>query len=171
MRQAGKVKTKFQSRISIILDPGKKIPKKIVKNSKDYKTSSQLYFQLKRDEIGRERQKKILVPDSVHSRPGQENSKKNSKKIKKPLSGIIVSQNGMRQAEKERTKNLVPNSVHTRPEQENCEKNQNSEKQKKKKFSPEFRSFPTWARSSEKIAKKFKKIKYHFPALFLAKMG
>ena len=42
---------------------------------------------------------KILVPNSVHTRPGQENSEKNSKKIQKilePLPGIIFSQNGMR---------------------------------------------------------------------------
>ena len=38
--------------------------------------------------------KKKLVPNSVHTRPGQENSEKNTKKIKKkPLSGIISSQN------------------------------------------------------------------------------
>ena len=43
--------------------------------------------------------KKILVPNSVHTHPGQQNSEKNSKKIqkiKKPLPGIIFSQNGMR---------------------------------------------------------------------------
>ena len=48
--------------------------------------------------MGREREKKILVPNSVHPRPGQENSEKNTKKIqkiKKSLSGIISSQNGM----------------------------------------------------------------------------
>ena len=43
--------------------------------------------------------KKNLVPNSVHSRPGQENSEKKSKKIQKiikPLPGIFVSQNGTR---------------------------------------------------------------------------
>ena len=43
--------------------------------------------------------KKNLVPNSVHTRPGQENSQKKSKKIQKiikPLPGIIFSQNGMR---------------------------------------------------------------------------
>ena len=44
-----------------------------------------------------------------------------NQKIKKPLSGIIFSQNGMRKAEKDK-KNLVPNSVTTRPRQENSEK-------------------------------------------------
>ena len=69
--------------------------------------------------------KKILLPNSVHTRLGQENSEKNSKKIekiKKPLSDIIFSQNGTRLAEKEKKKNLLPNSVHTRPRQENSEK-------------------------------------------------
>ena len=59
------------------------------------------------DEIGGEREKKIVDPNSVQTRPGQENSKKNSKKIpkiKKPLSGVIFSQNGMRLAVKERKK-------------------------------------------------------------------
>ena len=52
-------------------------------------------------------EKKNLVPNSAHTRPGQENSEKNSKKIqkiKKPLSGIVFSQNEIRQAEKERKK-------------------------------------------------------------------
>jgi len=43
--------------------------------------------------------KKILVPNSVHTRLGQENSEKYSKKIQKiikPLPGIISNQNGMR---------------------------------------------------------------------------
>ena len=44
------------------------------------------------------KKKKKLVPNFVHSRPVQENSEKNSKKIqkiKKSLSDIILSQNGM----------------------------------------------------------------------------
>ena len=42
---------------------------------------------------------KILLPNTVQTRLGQENSEKNSKKIeeiKKSLSDIIFSQNGMR---------------------------------------------------------------------------
>ena len=61
----------------------------------------------KLDEIGREREKKILVRNSVTTQPVLENSKKNSKKIqkiKKVNSGIISIQNGLRDAEKERTK-------------------------------------------------------------------
>ena len=52
--------------------------------------------------VGRESEKKILVPNSVNTRPEQENSEKNSRKIQKiqkPLSGIIFSQNGLRLAE------------------------------------------------------------------------
>ena len=55
-----------------------------------------------------EKEKKILVPNSVHTRPGQENSEKNSKKIKKIKklnSGIISMQKGLREAEKEKKKN------------------------------------------------------------------
>ena len=69
--------------------------------------------------------KKNLIPNSVRTRPGQENSQKNikkSRKIIKPLPGNFFSQNGMRYEEKERKKILVPNSVHTRPGQENFKK-------------------------------------------------
>ena len=57
---------------------------------------------MKYDQIGRERDKRILDPNSAHTRPGGENSEKNSgkiQKIKKQLSGISFSQNGMRQGE------------------------------------------------------------------------
>ena len=76
--------------------------------------------------MGREqpkKRKKNLVPNSVHTQPGQENIEKNSKKLKKPRPNIILSQNGMWQAEKEKNQILVPNSVHTRPGHENSEKN------------------------------------------------
>ena len=175
MRQAEKQRKKFQSRIPLILDLGKKIPKKIAKEFKKLKhlflvfffsqnrmryiekerkkifkklekTPFRHNFQAKRDEIYREREKKILVPNSVHTRPGQENSKKNSKKIqkiKKPLSGNIFRQNGIRQAKK-----------------------------KKKNFRPEFRSYSTRARKFRRKQQKNSKItKNLFPALFLAKTG
>ena len=48
---------------------------------------------------------KILVPNSVHTRPVKENSEKNSKKIQKiikPLLGISFSQNGTRTTDKEK---------------------------------------------------------------------
>ena len=91
--------------------------------------------------------KRILLPNSVHTRPGQENFEKNSKKIekiKKPLSGLIFSQTRMRQAEKER----------------------------KKKF--QFRIpfiLDDDKKIPKKIAKKFKKFKNLIPALLLAKTG
>ena len=81
----------------------KKNSKKI-KKIKKKKTSFQQYSYLKRDEIGQEREKKILDPNSVHTRPRQENSEKNSEKIqkfKKSLSGNIYRRNGMRKAEQE----------------------------------------------------------------------
>ena len=49
--------------------------------------------------MGQEREKKILVPNSVPTQPELENSKKNSKNIQKsekPISGIIFCQKGMR---------------------------------------------------------------------------
>ena len=148
MRSAVKEEKKIQSRILFILDPGKKIPKK--KKKKKIKKLKNLFpalFLAKTgDEIGREIEKKILVPNSVHTRHRQENSKKNSKKIrkiKKPHSGIIFSQNGMRQAEKER-----------------------------KKFQTRILFIlGPGKKIVKKIAKKFKKLKNLFPAFFLAKTG
>ena len=43
----------------------------------------------KRDEIDREREKKILGPNSAHTGPRQENFGKNSKKIKKKLKNLF----------------------------------------------------------------------------------
>ena len=63
---------------------------------------------------------------SVHTRPGQENSKQNSKKIQKSkkLKFRLYSYPKRAERGQEREKKiLVPNSVHTRPEQENSEKN------------------------------------------------
>ena len=40
---------------------------------------------------------------------------------------------------------------------------------KKKKFRPEFRSYPTQARKFSKNRKKFKKLKNIIPAIFLCK--
>ena len=92
MRQAEKGRKKFQSRLPFTLDPGMKIPKKIAKKIK--KTPFQQYFQPKWNEIGGEREKKNLDPNFFHTRPGQENFGKKSKKIQnyeKPLSGIIFN--------------------------------------------------------------------------------
>ena len=48
--------------------------------------------------MGQEREKKILVPNSIPTQPELENSRTNSKKIQKiknTFSGIIFSQNEM----------------------------------------------------------------------------
>ena len=77
----------------------------------------------------------MLNPNSAHTRPVGENSKKkfkkNSKKTqkikKKQLSGVIFSQNGMRQDDigRERDKRILnPNSAHTRPGGANYKKKQ-----------------------------------------------
>ena len=53
--------------------------------------------------------KKILVPNSVSTRGGQENSEKNSKKIQKIKQvnfGVISIQKGLSEAEKEKKKIL-----------------------------------------------------------------
>ena len=91
------------SRILFIPNPDKKILKKNSKKiQKIKKPLSGIIF----SETGRDRlrkRKKILVPNSVHTQPGQENSEKNSKKIqkiKKPLSGIIFRQIIGRESEK-----------------------------------------------------------------------
>ena len=70
--------------------------------------------------------KKILVPNSVQTRSGQENSKKNRKKIqkmKKLLSSFIFKPKRDEVGQESEKKNLAPNSVHTRHGQENSEKN------------------------------------------------
>ena len=69
---------------------------------------------------------------------------KNIQKIKKVNSDIISIQNWLGEADKKKKKNLLLNSVHTRPVQVN---------------------------SKKKKAKKYKKLKKPFPALFLAKTG
>ena len=81
MRQAEKEQKKFQSRILLKLDPGMKIPKKIAKKIK--KASFWLYFQPKRDVIGREREKKNQFQIPFTLNPGKKIPKKIAKKIKK----------------------------------------------------------------------------------------
>ena len=98
--------------------------------------------------MGREREKKkILVPNSVHTRPGQENSKKNRKKkhqkTKKPSFQYY----------------FLP------------KRDEIGRKREKKNFSPEFRSNSARKKIVKKIGKKFQKLKNLFPALFLSKMG
>ena len=58
---------------------------------------------MRQDKIGQERDKRMFNPNSAHTRPGGENSEKKIqnkfKKLKKQLSGVIFSENGMRQDE------------------------------------------------------------------------
>ena len=145
--------------------------------------------------MGRERQKKILVPNSVHTRHWQENSEKNSKKIhkiQKPLSGIIFLPQRDEIGREREKKILVPNSVHTLHEQENSEKNskniqkikkrlssiifsQNGTRQDEKERKKFLSRIPfilnTGKKIPKEIAKTFKKLKNVFPVLFFAKTG
>ena len=81
---------------------------------------------------------KILVPNSIHTRPGQENSEKNRKTIKKIKNLFLALFLGKTWDEigREREKKiLAPNSVHTRPGQENFEKYSKKIQKIKKPFS------------------------------------
>ena len=42
----------------------------------------------------RKGRKEIIVPDSAHTRPGQENSKKNTKKFKKLFPALFLAKAG-----------------------------------------------------------------------------
>ena len=63
---------------------------------------------MRQDDLGRERDKRILDPNSAHTRPGGANYKKklqkNSKKLKNNFRLLFLAKTGrdrMRQAEKE----------------------------------------------------------------------
>ena len=75
--------------------------------------------------MGQEREKKILVPNSVHTRPGQENSERNGQKIKKklknPFPALVLAETGW-----------------------------DGPRKREKHFSPEFRSYSTRARKFRK---------------------
>ena len=132
MRQAKKEKKKILVPNSVHTRPDKenseKNSKKIQKIEKQL--SGVIFSQngMRQDEIGGKRDKRILDPNSAHTRPGGVNSKKKQQKIqkfKKQLSGVIFSPNGMRQDEiggKRDKRILDPNSVHTRPGGENSER-------------------------------------------------
>ena len=83
-------------------------------------------------------EKKNLVPNSAHTRPGQENSEKNSKQFKKikiPLPGIIFRHNGDEIGREIGEKILVPYTVHTRPGKEKYENNSKKVQKIKKPIS------------------------------------
>ena len=80
----------------------------------------------KRDEIERKSENKILLQNSVHTRPGQKNSEKKSKKIQKNYKTSSRHYFLPKRDEigrKSENKILLRNSVHTRNGQENSEKN------------------------------------------------
>ena len=139
---------------------------------------------------------KILVPNSVRSRLGEEIFEKNSKKIQKvnKISFRHYFQPKRDEMGQEREKKIsVPNSAHTRFGQENSEKKIKKIPKIKKPFSSiifcqngmiqaekERKKFQSQIRLildpgkkiPKKIAKNLKKKKKKlFPALFLAKMG
>ena len=90
------------------------------KKFKNWKTSFRCYFYTNRNDIRWEREKKILGSNPVHTRPGQKNSEKNRKKIKKLknlFAALFLAKTGL-----------------DRP------------RKRKKKFSPKFRSYSTRAR-------------------------
>ena len=120
----------------------KKIEKKIKKIKKPLSGIISIHKGL--GEVEKER--KIIVPNSVHTRPVEENCEKNNEiiqKIKKHFSGIISNQNGMRQAVKRRKKfqSRIPLTI------------------------------DPGKKIPRKIAKKIKKLKNLFLVLFLAKTG
>ena len=129
--------------------------------------------------------------NSVHTRPVEGIPKKIAikfKKLKKTLSGVIFSENGVRQAKKERKKfqsripftldpgKRIPKKI------EKMEKplcgiifSHNGMKQAEKEGKKFQTRIPFILDPCQEIpkkkAKKFKKLKKPFPALFLAKTG
>ena len=85
--------------------------------------------------MGQEREKKILVPNFVHTWPVQENSEKNSKKSQKnPFPVLFLAKTGWDRPRK-REKNFSLEFRSSRPEQENFEKNSKKIEKFKKPFS------------------------------------
>ena len=101
---------------------------------------------MRQDEIGRERDKRILDPNSAHTRPGVENQEKkqekNSKNQRKNFSALFLVKSGMKQAEKERKEFQTRIPLILDPGE----------------------------KIPKKIAKKFKKLKNNFPAFFVDKI-
>ena len=86
-----------------------------------------------------------MPQNSVHARPEQENSEKNSNKIQKtikPIPDIIFSEHGW-----------------------------DKPKKWKQNFTPEFRSYPTRAKNSEKNSKKIQKIVKPLPGIIFSQYG
>ena len=92
MRLAEKGRKKFEAPIPFVLDLGKKIPKKIAKKfKKSKKPLSGIIFS---ENLGREREKKILGPNSAHTGPRQEISEKIAKKLKNHFPALFLTKTG-----------------------------------------------------------------------------
>ena len=142
-----------------VLDPTPAHTRPVVENSekkckniqKIKKQLSDVIFSqkgMRQDEIGRERDKRILGPNSAHTRPGGENSEKNAKIFKKlknnfPVLFSAKTRDRIRQAEKEIKEFSTRNPLILDPGKKILKTN----------------------------AKKYKKLKNNIPALFLAKTG
>ena len=101
--------------------------------------------------------KKVFVPNSVHTQPGEENFEKNRKKIKKLKNlfpALFLAKMGGDRPKKRKKKNFVPNSVHTWPGEENSEKNSKKIKKIEKPLSGIIFS-QNGMRLAEKEKKKF----------------
>ena len=86
----------------------------------------------------KEKKKKNLVPNSVHTRPGQENFEKNKKKIKKLKNlfpELFQAKTGVDTLKKREKKILIPISVQIWPREENSEKNRKKIQKIKKPLS------------------------------------
>ena len=80
---------------------------------------------MRQEEIGRERDKRILDPNSAHTRPGGANYKKKQQKNSKNQRTTIrhYFQANRDETGREREKRILdPNSAHTRRRGENSEK-------------------------------------------------
>ena len=90
MKLAETERKKFQSRIPFLLDPGQKIQK----NAEKFKKLKKYHYGIASIQYGirqaEKEKKKKLVPNSVASRLGQENSKTIAKKFEK-LKNIILA--------------------------------------------------------------------------------
>ena len=80
---------------------------------------------MRQDDIGRERDKRVIDPNSAHTRPGGANYKKKKQKNSKNQRTTIrhYFQPNRDETDREREKRILdPNSAHTRRGGENSEK-------------------------------------------------
>jgi len=124
MKQAKKREKNFSPEFRSYPTRARKFQKILQNNSQNKKTSLRHYFYQNLDEIGLEREKKVLVLKSDPTQPGLQSYQKNSKKFKK-------------------LKNIIPTLFVSKSGWDTPRKRENN-------FSPEFRSHPTQARKFQK---------------------